>query len=387
MSRIATFAAGAAILCGAISSRTASGEDLQQERAAVRDQLSAERAALTAAREKKVQVLEALEFTERLARASRARARALDLELTALGGRMEFVRREREAARLELSQQLQRIQPRLFVLYRLTREHPLKALLSAADFSSLIWRWRAVTGLLSRDLQALREAKRLADFESTLASELEGLDKDLGQWREVSAAHAREAAIRKRELTQVVAALTTDAVESKRIIAELEEQERALTKLIKALQMARSSGFPALKGRLPLPTEGIVEVGFGKVVNPKFNTVTVQKGWDIRADEGSPVRAIAKGQVVYTGWLRGYGNVLIVDHGGGFHSLVAHLASLSRAASESVEPGDVVGTVGDSGSLKGVYLYFEIRQDGEAVDPAQWIQDRASGRSRSRGGR
>ena len=387
MSRIATFAAGAAILCGAISSRTASGEDLQQERAAVRDQLSAERAALTAAREKKVQVLEALEFTERLARASRARARALDLELTALGGRMEFVRREREAARLELSRQLQRIQPRLFVLYRLTREHPLKALLSAADFSSLIWRWRAVTGLLSRDLQALREAKRLADFESTLASELEGLDKDLGQWREVSAAHAREAAIRKRELTQVVAALTADAVESKRIIAELEEQERALSKLIKALQMARSSGFPALKGRLPLPTEGIVEVGFGKVVNPKFNTVTVQKGWDIRADEGSPVRAIAKGQVVYTGWLRGYGNVLIVDHGGDFHSLVAHLASFSRAASESVEPGDMVGTVGDSGSLKGVYLYFEIRQDGEAVDPAQWIQDRASGRSRSRGGR
>jgi septal ring factor EnvC (AmiA/AmiB activator) len=387
MSRIATFAAGAAILCGAISSRPASGEDLQQERASVREQLSAERAALTAAREKKVQVLEALEFTERLARASRARAGALDLELTALGGRMEFVRREREAARLELSQQLQRIQPRLFVLYRLTREHPLKALLSAADFSSLMWRWRAVTGLLSRDLQALREAKRLADFESTLASELEGLEKDLGQWREVSAAHSREAAVRKRELTQVVAALTADAVESKRIIGELEEQERALTKLIKALQMARSSGFPALKGRLPMPTEGIVEVGFGKVVNPKFNTVTVQKGWDIRAEEASPVRAIAKGQVVYTGWLRGYGNVLIIDHGGGFHSLVAHLASFSRATGESVEPGDMVGTVGDSGSLKGVYLYFEIRQDGEAVDPVQWIQDRAPGRSRSRGGR
>jgi murein hydrolase activator len=385
MSRIAPCAAGAAMLCGAISAMPASGEDLQQERATIREQLSAERAALTAARDKKVQVLEALEFTERLARACRARARALDLELTALGGRIDFVRREREAARLELSQQLQRIQPRLFVLYRLTREHPLKALLSASDFSSLMRRWRAMTGLLARDFQALREAKRLADFESLLGSELEGLDKDLSRWREVSAAHAREASIRKRELAEVVAALAADAVESKRIIAELEEQERALTNLIKALQMARSSGFPALKGRLPLPTEGIVEVGFGKVVNPKFNTVTVQKGWDIRAEEGSAVRAIAKGQVVYTGWLRGYGNVLIIDHGGGFHSLVAHLASFSRATGEAVEPADVVGTVGDSGSLKGVYLYFEIRQDGEAVDPAKWV--RGSSGPRSRGGR
>ncbi len=387
MNRIANCAAGAVVLSLAISAGRASGEDLNQERAAVREQLSAERAALTAAREQKVRVLEALEFTERLAHASRARARALDFELAALRGRMEFVRREREAARVELSQQLQRIQPRLFVLYRLTREHPLKALLSAADFSSLMWRWRAMTGLLTRDLEALRDAKRLADFESLLGSELEGLDKDLGQWREVSAARAREAAIRKRELAEVVAALQADAVQSRRIIAELEEEDRALTKLIKALQMARSSGFPALKGRLPLPADGILEVGFGKVINPKFNTVTVQKGWDIRAEEGSPVRAIAKGQVVYTGWLRGYGNVLIIDHGGGFHSLVAHLASFSRATSESVEAAEPVGTVGDSGSLKGAYLYFEIRQDGEAVDPAKWVRDGAPGRSRSRGGR
>jgi len=124
--------------------------------------------------------------------------------------------------------------------------------------------------------------------------------------------------------------------------------------------------------------EGTLEVGFGKVVNPKFNTVTVQKGWDIRAEEGSGVRAIAQGQVVYAGWLRGYGNVLIIDHGGGFHSLVAHLASLSRAVGEAVKAEEVVGTVGDSGSLKGAYLYFEIRQDGEAIDPAVWIRSGAA---------
>jgi septal ring factor EnvC (AmiA/AmiB activator) len=98
------------------------------------------------------------------------------------------------------------------------------------------------------------------------------------------------------------------------------------------------------------------------------------------------VRAIATGQVVHAGWLRGYGNVLIIDHGGGFHSLVAHLASFARATGESVEGGEAVGTVGDTGSLKGAYLYFEIRQDGEAVDPAAWVGDGAA-LARARRGR
>ncbi len=368
----------AALLIALVGAAAARGEDLQQDRSAVREQLSAERAALTAAREQKVQVLEALEFIERLARASLARARALDSELAGVRGRAEFVRRERDAARAALLQQLERLQPRLFLLYRLTRDHPLKVLLSAADFSSMMWRWRAMAGLLTRDLEALKDAKRLADFEEILAAELDGLERDLGQWRQLAAARSREATARRRELAEVVAALHDDAVQSKRMIAELEEQDRALTKLIKGLQMARSSGFSALKGKLPLPSDGILEVAFGKVINPKFNTVTVQKGWDIRAAEGTMVRAIARGQVVYAGWLRGYGNVLIIDHGGGFHSLVAHLGTLSRAVGESVEPGDPVGTVGDTGSLKGPYLYFEIRQDGEAVDPAQWVRDTAA---------
>ncbi len=353
-------------------------EDLHQERAAVREQLSAERAALTAAREQKMRVLEALEFTEQLARASSVRARALDSELTYLRGRVEFVRHERDSARAELFDQLDRIQPRLFMLYRLTREHPLKSLLSASDFSSSMWRWRIMRGLLVRDLEALRGAKRLAGFEELMASELQGLEMDLRKWRELAGERARETAARRRELAQVVAGLQSDAVLSKRVIAELEEEDRALTKLIKALQMARSSGFAGLKGKLPMPVEGTLEVGFGKVVNPKFNTVTVQKGWDIRAEEGSEVRAIASGQVVYAGWLRGYGNVLIIDHGGGFHSLVAHLASLSRAVGEAVQAEEAVGTVGDTGSLKGAYLYFEIRQDGEAIDPALWTRSGAA---------
>jgi len=362
-------------------------EQPDQERAAVRQRLAVERAALVALREQKLGVLEVLEFIEQLWRSSAARARRLDSELRALQSRIDLVQEQHALARELVEDRLTRLGPRLLVMYRLMRHHPLRSLLSAADFSAMIWRWRAMGVLAGDDLRLLREAKRIADLEQLLLSQLSGLNEQLAEWRESARAEHRQAEIRRGELTEIVASLRADSLESKRAIRELEQADQSLSKLIRQMQISQSSGFAALKGRLPMPTEGTVEVGFGKVVNPKFNTVTVQKGWDVRAPWGTQVKAIAAGQVAYAGWLRGYGNVLIVDHGGGFHTLVAHLDSISRGVGEVVRSGDVVGTVGETGSLKGAYLYFEIRLDGEAVDPAAWVGASGSAKARASGKR
>jgi septal ring factor EnvC (AmiA/AmiB activator) len=139
--------------------------------------------------------------------------------------------------------------------------------------------------------------------------------------------------------------------------------------------VAGATGFAAAKGRLPFPAAGPVTVGFGRVLNPRFNTITVQNGIDIGAPAGAPVRAVAAGRVVHAGWFKGYGNLVILDHGEGYHSLVAHLATMRTAMGEEVAAGGVLGTVGDSGSLKGPYLYFEIREHGRPVDPRQWLRN------------
>ena len=109
------------------------------------------------------------------------------------------------------------------------------------------------------------------------------------------------------------------------------------------------------------------------MVDPRFRTVTVQKGVDIAARRGEEVLAVAPGRVAHAGWFKGYGNLVIVDHGEGFHTLVAHLASMTSAAGEDVQTGSVLGTVGDTGSLKGAYLYFEIRENGKPLDPKSWL--------------
>jgi septal ring factor EnvC (AmiA/AmiB activator) len=116
-----------------------------------------------------------------------------------------------------------------------------------------------------------------------------------------------------------------------------------------------------------------VTVGFGRVLNPRFKTVTVQNGIDIGAPAGAPVRAVAAGRVVHAGWFKGYGNLVIVDHGEGYHTLFAHLGAMQTAMGEEVDAGHALGTVGDSGSLKGPYLYFELRERGRPVDPRPWL--------------
>ena len=168
--------------------------------------------------------------------------------------------------------------------------------------------------------------------------------------------------------------LGAEANQKSRSIADLEHAQTELSRLSEDLSsQAASTGFRSLKGRLPFPVKGLVEVGFGRVVNPRFNTVTQQKGLDIRATLGVAVTCVAKGTVVFVGWLKGYGNIVIVDHGGDYHSLYAHLANADVDEGTELEEGEAFGQVGDTGSLKGSYLYFEIRKGGLAIDPRPWL--------------
>ena len=137
---------------------------------------------------------------------------------------------------------------------------------------------------------------------------------------------------------------------------------------------AASPAFAARRGKLPWPVAGAtVERPFGPVADPDSGTLVSSKGWDLRAAPGTPVLAVAAGRVLFAGWYRGYGNLVIVDHGGEHHTLYAHLGSLAKGVGEVLAAGDYIGGVGDTGSLKGSYLYFEIRVKGAAADPARWL--------------
>ena len=123
-----------------------------------------------------------------------------------------------------------------------------------------------------------------------------------------------------------------------------------------------------------LPVKGKIVFLFGTYRTTKFNVKIFRSGIDIQADYGEPIRAIHGGKIIYANWLKGYGNMIVIDHGGDYHTVYAHAQELFKARGDLVEAGEVIATVGDTGSLIGPDLYFEVRHRGKPVDPLKWVK-------------
>jgi murein hydrolase activator len=322
-------------------------------------------------------VLDGLEDAEAAARLAEEEHRRAEAARQAAALQLERASAAEAEAAATLEARLAALRPRLAARARMGRSGLLAALLSAPTLGELVKRRWLLDRILAQDAGLVGAARgALAAREAARAARQVEAQRLTGA---AAAASDRQAQARtlRQEREALLAALRTARAFHERAASETAGQARQLAAFVAGLPPRtagpKGAGFAARKGKLPAPAEGPVTVGFGKVVNPKFNTVTVQNGLDLAAPAGVPVRAVAPGRVVHAGWFKGYGNLVIVDHGDGYHSLVAHLGSMQTAIGEDVEAGTELGTVGDSGSLKGPYLYFELREKGKPVDPRPWL--------------
>jgi septal ring factor EnvC (AmiA/AmiB activator) len=155
---------------------------------------------------------------------------------------------------------------------------------------------------------------------------------------------------------------------------ELASARGSLATMLQRVQPTPSTKFTALRGKLPWPVVGSMTGHFGEAVHRELGTTTTRQGLAIHAVTGDPVQAVAPGRVVYAGWMRGYGQMVLLDHGEHYHTLVAHLDRVTVHAGEQVTAGAVLGHVGESGWQEGPGLAFELRHASAAVDPAPWLK-------------
>lgn len=182
----------------------------------------------------------------------------------------------------------------------------------------------------------------------------------------------------RRERKKLLALVTNQKVFYQQSIDELREAQKKLSKMFSRYgKNQRSSGFAAMKGKLPVPAKGKVEKRYGSYFDAKLKVKLYHKGVDIRAAHGSPVLSIFDGRVAYADWFSGYGKVVIVDHGSGYFTLYGHLSEIEKKRGDVVVVGDRIGRVGDTGSLRGSYLYFELRNKGLTEDPLPWLDTRS----------
>lgn len=227
----------------------------------------------------------------------------------------------------------------------------------------------------------IRDRKLTYETESAALTESLAEIAVIRQEREAEAGKL-EAGKKKRQ--RMLAQIRNEKGEHTEAIKELEAAQARVKDLIGALEKRRlepdhrefvpDGDFAELKGRMIKPVDGKIVRGFGKIKHPKYGTVTFNNGVDIGASAGDPIRAVATGLVEFVDWIEGYGKCIILNHGGGYYTLYAHVASTFVVQDQRVEYGAVIAEVGDSGSLNGYECHFEIRKSKQALDPTKWFK-------------
>ena len=255
----------------------------------------------------------------------------------------------------------------------------------------------SVTGIMQRqhylaaalafDRELLAKLDEESHRQSALQEELSQKREELAEQKQ-SLRNAHESIrqeARKKQL--LLTSLRREKDTRLRALKEMEAAARRLEKMMeeisrRALVKPRElpggpspgKGLEALRGRLEWPVRGQVTAPFGKFKHPEFEGEILRKGIDIEVQVGEEVKAVQKGRVVYADRFSGYGKIVIVDHGKRYYTIYGHLSDISKKTGEAVNPGDTLGLAGDSDSLAGSKLYFEIRKDGHSLDPLSWLR-------------
>jgi len=227
---------------------------------------------------------------------------------------------------------------------------------------------RAAAALLAEQRAGLAELERLGNDAKSRAERLRAIEQ--------ASRADRDKVLRERgERRRVLKTLGADIRKNRKEIRVLRADEARLAQLVAAIghgvSISASEPFSALRGKLRLPVRGELAGRFGA---PRGAAGTEAKGVFIRAPGGQPVRAIAGGQVVYADWMRGFGNLLIVDHGESYLSIYANNESLLKELGDAVAPGEPIATTGSSGGNEETGLYFEMRHLGRPFDPLRWVK-------------
>jgi murein hydrolase activator len=220
--------------------------------------------------------------------------------------------------------------------------------------------------LAQNEAQQAEESRRLEKERAARAAVVKRLAGEISKNRREIGQLKRDETRLARLVDEIARALAARQKEKEREREEGAARGEPVDRVADASLSARS--FTSLKGKLRLPVRGRLVNRYGE----RREEGAAWKGLFIRAVTGETVHAVADGLVVYADWLRGFGNLLILDHGGGFMSLYAYNEGLLRKVGEKVRAGDPVANVGASGSSADSGLYFELRRDGKPFDPLKW---------------
>jgi len=259
---------------------------------------------------------------------------------------------------------------RLIALYKMERIPPETFLLTSQSYLDLLRIDKFLRVIIHFDAHLIDTYRYQVALKSRYQ---EGLIQDQFQWeRNISEVEKKKKEIEKvrKSKQALLKSIQNQKVVYQKVIGELETRTKELQTLIDKLEREKSllaygkSKYETLKGKLTPPVQGKVISLFKE---------KGQNGIEIKASMGTEIRAILPGKVLYADWFKGFGNVVIIDHGDHMFTIYGYASELLKKEGDIISQGESIALVGSSGSLKGPCLYFEIRHQGKPQDPMHWI--------------
>ena len=329
-------------------------------------------------------IVQRLNRVDRALNLGRKRLVELNREIEKLEIRIDDVLTESKELKKRIQINQEYVARRLVALYKLNRLGKLQLLASADTINEFIQRKVALERILAYDENVQRDLVKnqveLKEMQESLDEHVDLKNIRLAELQKQTSLIVQEKSTRTKLLADIRKQKSLELAAIDELIqaaADLEHKIKLLNlKKTKALpdKNALQLSFPAYKGLLIMPVKGKIINLFGPYRNQKYNITNYRSGIDIKADHGEPIRSVFLGKVIFSEWFKGYGNMIIIDHGHSYYTVYAHLEESFKSKGDSVDTGEVIATVGDTGSMTGAKLYFEVRHHGKPMNPLKWLK-------------
>jgi septal ring factor EnvC (AmiA/AmiB activator) len=333
---------------------------------------------------KENEIIKRLNRVDQALNKSRKIAAALGKEIELLDDQIQEAANASDVLKQRIQVNEEYVAKRLVAVYKMNWLGKFHLLASAESMHEFIHRKAALKYILAYDEKIRRElAENQTDLKKLLVT-LETLIADKKtravEYEKQIKSISRERLTRKRLLADIRSqkALELAAIDAlTRAANDLDSKISLLNSHLETADTEKNISqiaFSAHKGLLIMPVIGRIISLFGPYKNQKYNITNFRSGIDIKADKGEPIRSVFQGKVLYSSWFKGYGNMIIMDHGNNYYTIYAHLEETFKSKGDFVETGEVIATVGDTGSMEGAKLYFEVRHHGKPENPLVWLK-------------